>query len=106
MMTSVLMFAPYFQTRPCKVSMLRDSLRRNQLPAYDFLWSGDAPGDGRGGRHGRIGQKYFGAARSHAPHEVSIGGRDAPFVLAQQTHVATDAGPAGGGRHDTFGVHE
>src|SRR5207244_2726413 len=45
-------------------------------------------------------------ARTHPPHKVSIRGRDALLVVAQDAHVAADAGAAGGGRDNAIGVHE
>src|SRR5579875_3897104 len=103
-MTSVLILAPYFQTRPCSVFIVDSFSNRDR--AHDLGWTGNAAGDsGRGGDR-RIREVDLGAAGSHTPDKIAVGGRYAALIFAQDTHVATDTGAARRGRDDAIGIHE
>src|SRR5215469_8472520 len=56
----------------------------------------DLAGHGAGRGHGRVGQVDEGLRVAHPAREVAVRGREAHFALAQDAHVAAQAGAARG----------
>src|SRR5699024_6565048 len=67
---------------------------------------GDHAGDGGGRRHSGTGQDDHGAGGTHPAHKVPVGGGNGPLIVAEHTHVSSQAGAAGGGGHGGAGLNE